>query len=647
MRSILMEDLLNYRFLSGVRIAPDGKHVVFVVKQAKREWNDYRSDIYLAPLDNGQAKRLTSSGRDGPLVWAPNGHEILFISRREGNNEKSPLYLISIDGGEAERIGTISHKVEALELIDEKHLLYTAEISLNDEAEGDAEDYEVLDEIPFWQNGKGFTNRRRTHLFRFDMETGREQELVSGPLNVTSFNHYGTMLAFIVKALTDKAPITDELWLLDLASGTLECLSKEEYAFDEVQFLSKELIAVLGTDMHRYGLRQSREVLALDLRDRSRHIKSLTPEWDRTPSRRVMSDCRLGSGPISRANNGWLYLSIIERGNSYLDAVNREGSVKRIVGSLGSIDSFDVQDGKVVFVALREGKLQELYLSEEMSERQLTDLNTENLVDRAISVPEPFTVVAKDETKLDAWLMKPKAFEESKKYPAILAIHGGPNAAYGSLFFHEMQVLSGRGYVVFFCNPRGSAGRGDTFYDIRGKYGTVDYSDLMSAVDYALKRFPFIDADHLGVMGGSYGGFMVNWAIGHTDRFRAACSQRSISNWIFHFCTADLGYFFGYDQMKGTPWGKDTGEKLWWHSPLRYANRVKTPTLFINADEDYRSRMGGGIQMFTALRYHGIESRLVLFQGENHDLSRTGKPLHRLRRLREILTWFDHYLRKH
>jgi dipeptidyl aminopeptidase/acylaminoacyl peptidase len=210
---------------------------------------------------------------------------------------------------------------------------------------------------------------------------------------------------------------------------------------------------------------------------------------------------------------------------------------------------------------------------------------------------------------------------------------------------HEFQVLAAAGYAVLYSNPRGSAGRGDAFADLRGRYGTIDFEDLMAVLDEALRRFPFLDPGRLGVAGGSYGGFMTNWIIGHTDRFRAAAAQRSIANWISKTCTTDIGYYFNVDQIGTTPWAADGADTMWWHSPLRYADQVSTPTLLIHAEEDYRCWLDQGLQMFTALRYHGVESRLVLFRGENHELSRSGKPRHRLRRLREIVGWFDRFLK--
>jgi len=196
---------------------------------------------------------------------------------------------------------------------------------------------------------------------------------------------------------------------------------------------------------------------------------------------------------------------------------------------------------------------------------------------------------------------------------------------------------------VFFCNPRGGEGRGDAFADIRGKYGTIDYDDLMRFTDAVLEHYPQIDPARVGVTGGSYGGFMTNWIIGHTDRFAAAASQRSIANWISKSNTTDIGYTFNADQMQCTAWSDL--EKIWFHSPLKYADRCVTPTLFIHSDEDYRCWMAEGLQMYTALKVHGCTARLCLFHGENHELSRSGKPKHRLRRLREITAWFDQYLK--
>lgn len=206
-----------------------------------------------------------------------------------------------------------------------------------------------------------------------------------------------------------------------------------------------------------------------------------------------------------------------------------------------------------------------------------------------------------------------------------------------------MQYWANKGYAVIYTNPTGSNGRGNEFARLKGAFGDIDYDDLMRFVDTTIVKTNFIDKRRIGVTGGSYGGVMTNWIIGHTDRFRAAASQRSISSWISFTMLSDIGYSFGYAYTGGNPW--NNYENLWKQSPLAYANRVKTPTLFIHSEEDYRCPLPEGIQMYSALRHFNVPARIVIFKGENHELSRSGKPQNRVKRLQEITQWFEQYLR--
>ena len=345
-----------------------------------------------------------------------------------------------------------------------------------------------------------------------------------------------------------------------------------------------------------------------------------------------------------RVDAGRVFVSITDRSVGVLTVIETSGSIAEAVRSRGSIDAFDVRGDTVLAIELLPDRLQEATVYREGRPAASTTLNEKALSDRRISEPEPFAVRRPDGTEIDAWLVRPLGADAKTRCPAVLTIHGGPRAAYSAVFFHQMQAMAGRGYAVIICNPRGSSGRGNEFADLRAKYGKIDYDDLMAVLDEALARYPFLDTDRLGVMGGSYGGFMTNWIIGQTDRFRAAVSQRSIANWISKFNTTDIGYYFNKDQIGTDPWADGGAETLWWHSPLRSADRAVTPTLFIHSDEDLRCWLVEGLQMFTALRYHGVETRLVMFRGENHELSRSGKPKHRMRRLNEIVGWFDRYL---
>lgn len=238
--------------------------------------------------------------------------------------------------------------------------------------------------------------------------------------------------------------------------------------------------------------------------------------------------------------------------------------------------------------------------------------------------------------------MKPSQFKDGEKYPLIVEIHGGPHTMYANTFFHEMQLLAAQGYGVLYVNPRGSHGYSQTFVDaVRGDYGGGDYEDIMAGLDEVLREHFWIDAERLGVTGGSYGGFMTNWIVGHTNRFKAAVTQRSISNWISFFGVSDIGYYF-------TPWqiGADMTdpEKLWHHSPLKYAKNIETPLLILHSELDFRCPIEQAEQLFITLKSMGKETSFVRFPDNNHNLSRTGTPSLRIERLTQIITWFKNYL---
>jgi dipeptidyl aminopeptidase/acylaminoacyl peptidase len=236
----------------------------------------------------------------------------------------------------------------------------------------------------------------------------------------------------------------------------------------------------------------------------------------------------------------------------------------------------------------------------------------------------------------------PPDFDPNKKYPLILNIHGGPHAAYGYAFFHEMQTMAAKGYVVLYPNPRGSTSYGEKFANIiQYRYPGDDYKDLMAGVDELVKR-GFIDDKHMGVTGGSGGGLLTNWVIGHTNRFAAAVSQRDIASWADWWYTADFTLFNG-EWFRKAPF--EDPEDFRARSPITYVNNIKTPTMLVLGDADSRTPAeAGGDQMFRALKYRKVPTAMVRFPGESHELSRSGKPWHRVERLQHIVGWFDLYL---
>lgn len=664
MEKLVISDLLKFKFISNLSFSPDGKLLGFVVHRMNEDDNSYESKIWVYNTENKKMFQLTSFGMEKSFIWLDN-ENILFSEirgekdkkRKENGEIFTSFYKINVNGGEAEKYFEVPYFVRKIEKLDNETfvlvLIYDKNVpdfsKMNEKEKQEAlkklkeeRDYEVLDEIPFWQNGTGFTNKKRARLYLFNLKNNKLEPITDELTNVSHFDvdKDKKKIVFISIRYKNKMEIRSDLFIYDVENKRLEKLTHEEpFRYMYAYFLDNSIIFA-GSNMKNFGINENPKFYLLKLD--TKNVKLLTPDFDLSIWNSVGSDVRFGSNKNATVDGKYLYFVSTEWSSSYLNKIDKNGKIEKLTKKSGSIDGFDVKNGKIYFVGLRDYKLQEIYELEE-TEKQITIFNEWVIKEKKISKPERFTFLSDDGVELEGWIIKPVDFDETKKYPAILDIHGGPKTVYGEVFFHEMQVWANEGYVVMFTNPRGSDGRGNKFADIRGKYGTVDYEDLMKFVGEALKRFPFIDKERLGVTGGSYGGYMTNWIIGHTDRFKAAASQRSIANWVSKFGTTDIGYYFVEDQQAANPW--DNFEKLWWHSPMKYADKVKTPTLFIHSDEDYRCWLPEGIQMFTSLKYFGVDARLVIFKGENHELSRSGKPKHRIRRLKEITDWFNKYLK--
>jgi len=666
MQKLNLDDFTRYKFLSGLKYSPNGKKLAFMLHQMDVEENKYLSDIYIYDVEKESITRLTSSNtaksftfKDEDLILFADSRDKKDKERREKGEDFTTYYEISLNGGEAVKSLEIPLNVSKLEIIDKDNLMLIGEYNINkpdlqnlsDEEKEKAlkkweeeKDYQVIDEIPFWFNGEGFTNKIRSRLYIYNIKDKKLKPVTDAFTNVSFFrlNEDKTKAVIITNSFIDKMQIKDDLYLYDIKEDTLEKISHHDrFQYGFADFLEDNIIFT-GTDMAKYGINENQRIY---LMDKDGNVKEISPQgFDLSIGNSVGTDCRFGSSNQIKLDGNYLYFITTEYGNAYLNRMDTNGNIEKLIKTKGSVDGFDVFDGKVIFVGFRGLKIQELYKLNEGEEVQISHFNDWLVKEKSLSAPERLTFTTREGITIEGWVIKPVGFEEGKKYPAILDIHGGPKTVYGEIFFHEMQYWANEGYAVFFCNPRGSDGRGDEFADIRGKYGTIDYEDIMKFTDTVLEKCPFIDVERIGVTGGSYGGFMTNWIIGHTNRFKAAASQRSISNWISKFSTTDIGYYFVEDQQAATPW--TDVEKLWFHSPMKYADKVKTPTLFIHSDEDFRCWIAEAYQMFTSLKYHGVEARLCIFKGENHELSRSGKPKHRIRRLKEITDWFDKYLKK-
>ncbi|MEF2965405.1 S9 family peptidase [Paenibacillus sp. M1] len=665
MEALRLGDFTEYRFLSGVQLSPNGKNAAFCVKKSNPEKNGYLSDLWISDVISGKTRQFTGMGDVGSVQWLDD-ETLLFQANRESKGkEPNPLepqthfYSLRIDGGEALRAFTLPLQVTEMVPLGGSRWAVCATYDnklpslegLSDEDKEKArktyeaeKDYTVLDEIPFWQNGEGITNKKRNRLYLFDSADGSLLPISGELFNVSLLkgSKDKLRLLFAGTEFSAKMELTESLWTYDLTSNeTRELIPAGKYQFYIAEFRGEDIVFA-ASECRKFSINENPTFSVVD---RSGQITRFA-DPDLSLGNTVGSDSRLGEGRSWLVTDEAIYSIVTDRACSRLCKIAYNGEIEWISQAEGSVDSFSLLDDTCVFIGMRGQRLQELYRLDLRTggETQLTHFNDEVLRDKYVAAPQPLSFVNQDGIEIDGWVLLPKNYDASQTYPAILDIHGGPKTVYGTVFFHEMQLWANEGYFVLFSNPRGGDGRGDDFADIRGRYGKIDYSDLMEFTDRVLAAYPAIDVNRLGVTGGSYGGFMTNWIIGHTDRFAAAVSQRSISNWISMCCTTDIGYYFATDQTASTPW--DNLESMWEQSPLKYADRVTTPTLFLHSDEDFRCWQAEALQMFTALKMHGVDSRLCLFKGENHELSRAGKPEHRIRRLTEISEWFKRYLKK-
>ena len=641
-RPVELTDLLRYRFLSAPEFSPEGNAICFFVHQADYDNNGYLSNLWLYDLVSDSLRQLTTSGREKNFAWMPDGRSVLFTSgRNDAKKTETALYVIDVSGGEARHLRTVPRVLSSLSPLPDGSMLA---LGVDEPAFDNPYDADMMlfDQVPFCSNGKGFTGRKRKRLYVYAPD-GTEKQLTPDLLdaeNYTLSEDGKTALAW-GPLFKDVRGQYSALLEIEISDGTVrEVLPGTGFSCKWAGWLNGGVL-VTGSDYAAFGINEN---VKFHLVGDGKTL-CITPGLDRGLRNSVGSDCRYGSTDLNlafSAEGGRAWFVSTDNFRSHLHTVDSTGKIEQFTSELFSVDDWRINGGRAAVVGMKGLQLQELYLADGRGERQLTHFNDWVAEECLLSVPEHVTVDNGTGEPLDGWYMKPVNFGEGKRYPAILNIHGGPKFAYGDVFFHEMQYWTSKGYAVFFCNPRGSDGKGNGFDDIRGKYGTVDYDDLMTFTDWIAKNVPFVDKDRLAVTGGSYGGYMTNWIIGHTDRFKAAASQRSISNWISKMGISDIGYYFVPDQQGADIWSDP--DKLWLHSPLKYADRAKTPTLFIHSEEDHRCELTQGLQMFTALKLHGVETEICVFRGENHELSRSGRPRPRLTRLRKMTEWFDRFL---
>lgn len=661
MKPLELKDFLQYRYLSSLTWAPGGGAAAFLVKEANLDKNGYDTHIWIHR--GGKQTQLTAAGDETGLCWE-DGKHILFPDlrtdadkkRRADGEQFTVFYRIGIDGGEALRAFELPFAVTELAVADENYFVAMGKIDVNcpdyyamtDQARRETEkywkeesDFQVIDELPFRFNGMGYINKVRNAIFMVDRKTLEVRRLSAANEEVNAWTMVDGKVCYCAEAIETKMLYRQKIYVCDPAQGEAVCkYGGAEYQIEYMVGYKGKVVFAGGTQ-ERYGYNENPMFYQMDLDTGAVTLFSDNPD-SLHPA--IGSDCRLGRTRLAKVCGDEIYYLATIRNSVWLMKMDENGARTPVIREEGSVDDFDLceEEGDILAVCLYDGTLQDLYAFDKNGEkrRKVSGLNTEILKGKYVAECERVSFRFQD-YDLDGWVLKPMDYDPSKSYPGILDIHGGPKVAFGETFYHEMQAWASRGYFVFFCNPVGSDGRGNDFMFMRGKYATVDYDSLMTFVDTVLEKYPQIDQSRLAVTGGSYGGYMTNWIITHNHRFACAASQRSISNWLSFYGYSDLGYNFNVDQMNTTIF--EGADKMWNVSPMKYAANIQTPTLFIHSDEDYRCPLSEGLQIYTSMVDRGIPTRMCIFKGENHELSRSGRPKHRMRRLNEITAWIEKY----
>ena len=649
MKKTDIRDIAEIRTVSSVELSPDGKTAVYSVVSPDLEKNRYNTDLWKFDVDIKKTIRLTHSGNNSSFVFEGNDNILILTERSEDDKPedhelRSAIYRLPLNGGEAGPAFSIDKEVEDFRPLPGGKFVLMILTDRNRPAEmtkdewDDWKDYHVIEEVPVWGNGRGFISGKRHTLMVYDPSSKEETIITGRDFDTSDFRVQNRYIFYYGQEFNEVIHEKNDLYRYDIETGeTLKLTdgSLQIRSFD----VTDDKVVIAASDLMTWGSGEESDIYRMSF-DGSGCEMIFENEKIGIDDIIITDTIRTGRG--FRAIGDKIWFRGLKGSSTDLYILDDKGLSVEISSGSGAISSFDTDGETFVFCVSPRMGLSRICLMKKGETTTVDDLNTEYLRDRYVAEPEDCSFVNSDGITVEGWVMKPFGYEPGKKYPALLDIHGGPRCSYGQVFFHEMQAYASQGYFIMYCNPRGSEGYGEGFADLRGRYGSIDYSDIMEFVDECLGRYPDIDPGKLGAFGGSYGGFMCNWIEGHTDRFKAICSQRSISNWLSDFGTSEIGVQFDRNELRGDPWTYP--EKVWEQSPLKYADKACTPILFIHSLEDYNCCVDQGIQMFTAMKHFGVPSKMVLFEGENHSLSRTGKPRHRIRRLKEMQDWFNKYL---
>jgi len=652
------EDLLELKFVGAVALSPDESEIFFTARKATEDRQKYFSHIYRIGVDGSVFKQFTfGEVNDSTPVITPDGEWLYFTSKR---NDKKGIYRMPTAGGEAELFVSEEGSYSNLAISpDGKSLLCVFKKDDRVPKKDDKKQppvYRHITRLFYKMDNEGFLPQDRGNIWVFDIATKKGKQItrmkdwVRSPVWFPGSNK----IAFIsnIQRDPDRDSLKDDIFVVPAAGGKPQKISKPDGPADLLSVSPDgKYIAFVGHDEpdDAWGVANYHVWKAPVGRGEA---VDLMPRTDRMTVDLTISDTAEGfggMGPHWSPDGKYLYFQITDSGATHLARVSSGGgSVRKIIGGKRHVASVSFsQKSKIVAMAISEPSMPaEVFVSgigPNSRPRKLSSMNEEYVKSHKIQKPKEVIAKGHDGYPIHGWILTPPDYSPRRKYPSILEIHGGPRVQYGYTFFHEMHYLAAQGYVVYWCNPRGGQGYGRKHAEtIVNAWGTVDYRDCMSFAAYMMEQ-KYIDKKKMGVTGGSYGGYMTNWIVGHTKLFKAAVTQRSVTNFISMYGSSDIGYDLAREIRAGDPY---TYHENWWEmSPIKHVKKIRTPLLIIHSEQDLRCPIEQGEQLFIALKMLRRTVEMVRFPGEPHGLSRAGRPDRRIARLQWISSWFDKYLK--
>lgn len=657
MKLITAEDILQLQYVGDPNVAPNGKDIAFVHTNLDDGKDGYPSTLYHATVD-GEVQPLTfhvskdSIIKDTTPRWSPDGSQLAFLTNRTGKSEVWMLPMTT--PGEARPLIQLEDSIVDFSWSPTgENIVCVVDVPMGNEQENAGSDVEVITRLRYKADGKHSFIHSTKHVGVFEINKGTYEQVTNeeGAYQEACFSADGKQLYYI--GSTDEAREIEwipSIFAYDLAEKTEVRLFAGK---GPIRSLSPspdgKKLAFVG-HMHGETMSYNAQVWSVSLD--TGECSSLNKSLDRTVDNVVRVDASFDSGQKCitwKKDSSGLYFTALDHGSMRLYEAHINGEVSEAYTKIGTnLTSFDmIDDETFISVQANEHSTGDLVIQsirDSGNRKQLTHFNSDFYASRTLATTEHVTYTSVDGLDIEGWIMFPPDKEAGKKYPLILQIHGGPHSAYGYGLQHEWQWLAAQGYAVFYANPRGSQGYGEDFLQqVVGDWGGKDYEDLMNGIDYVVEKYPQIDSNELFVTGASYGGYMTNMITARSNRFKAAITQNAVVNLHSMFGTSDIGFYFNSSQLGGVDLWKDE-ETILKFSPIRYANQVKTPTLILHNEKDYRCPMEQAEQWYMALRRLGVATKLIRFPDESHGLASSGKPSHRLERLEHIGNWFNAYL---